>query len=310
MRVGSICVVVSVSVSSDGASIASGPSSQLVTALDEIPTAGWLLVWALGAAGECACPRRYGCPRPGKHPWAVRSGGDDVIGFPHGALSAVDTLAAASGMLCGGNRLAVVPGDQIVVLDLDGDRAWRTFVRYMAGEIPGNQFLGAARTPRGWHVYVGMAAGGWDAGSCAAWLKNWLGPGMGGVEIRCGSRSYVVWPSGLDGRRWVSGEEFAARVARAFVAIPAYGVVSAWGPPWLQTDEATPSGMALAAWQASKVGAGGGGGRYDNGIKVADLEWQTASARLTAACKRLAGITEGNRNNALNIAAFFQGAEA
>ena len=142
--------------------------------------ARWLRVWGLDPLGECCCllggrhwrpvdnsgmavgePGR--CARPGKHPWWVERDGQ-VVGFRHGALEAVAwERAAGRDALFGqghgaGTRLAVVPGGRVMVLDLDSPRAMATFCRLAVWTW--DWLLGAAKTPRGYHVWLRTALDG------------------------------------------------------------------------------------------------------------------------------------------------------
>lgn len=284
--------------------------SLLQAAVESLPDAGFLLVWAIGPLGDCACPRRYNCVRPGKHPFTSGGKGEEAQGFPHGALSAVSTRAEAEAFRNPRNRLAVVPGGGLLCLDLDSDRAWRTFVRWCADEIPGDQFLGAVKTPRGYHVWVLCEAGGWEMGSAVQWMKHWLAtrPDLGGIELRVGSRSYALWGEGLDGRRFLSAEEFGQRLAASsLVAPPAGGAIAEWGPPWLAGEERVVFGKPLGEWQGSHVSSD----QAFSPLEISALgDWDLALARLEKACARLAAAPDGTKNNTLNAVAFYQGAEA
>lgn len=251
---------------------------------------GWLAVWQLGAAGECACPRWWRCDHPGKHPAPPSE---------HGVLSAVSDPGQIE--LSGRTRLGAVPGDRLLVIDLDSDAAWRVFVRYVSGcVVP----IAVAKTPRGWHVYVEMSTGGWEPGAVNHWLRQWLGKRAGGLlEVRIGSRGYVVWP-GSGGRSWVDLGEFAAKCVRSFVDVPAYGVAAAWGPPWDAGDDTVIEGKPLAVWQTGKSVP------WSAPVAGEVLGAETAAERLDLACQRLVVVSPGGRNNRLNLAAFWQGADA
>lgn len=285
-------------------------SSLVAEAVDTSPAAGWLLVWDLDPLGDCCCPRRASCPRPGKHPWwrTARSvnGVDTGVeeGFRHGALSALGTRAEipAEWLRAAGNRLAAVPGDSLLVLDLDSDRAWRTFVRVI-GDHVSSEFLGASRSPRGWHIWLAMAADGWTQSSARRWMNGWLGDNWGGVDIRTGSGSFLVWPGGMHGDRfWVPAAEFAERVAADWQDFSALGLRvgnPAWGPPWRATGTRVTEHQKRWSVDAAR----------ENPLEgLEGMEPEDAWARLDRACVRVAEAVQGTRNNCLNVAAFYQGA--
>lgn len=280
----------------------------------------WLQVWDLDPLGECCClagTMRWGeggavgsagrCARPGKHPWWIELDGE-AIGYRNGALAAGD-LEQALKWGTAGNRLAAVPGDRVLVLDLDGDRAFRTFVR-MSRRMTMESFLGAARTPRGFHVWLRMVTDGWTQSAALTWMRNWLGPDMKGLDLRCGERSYVVWPGGRD-RRWMSTVEFQEVVQRAYV--PGWdigpGVLNvddSWGPVWLAggEHEASDEQQAVRRVQARSAGTG------EIELPPAGaLNQEWAWDQLVLACERLEAMPAGSgRNNRLNAVSYIQGA--
>jgi hypothetical protein len=311
----------------------------------------WLKVWGLDALGECMCligSRRYRgvdnygavggagrCARPGKHPWHIEVDGEPR-GFRHGALQAVDrdTTAGAQALAesGAGTRLAAVPGDRVIVLDLDGPRAFATFVRL--APFTWDCMIGACRTPRGYHVWLKTAVDGWSSRAAKTWLAMWLAgqrgigaDGLGGLDVRSGDRSYVVWPgdSGERGRRWLSQGEWAAVVARAWAG-PAWDLTwtepGQWGPPWLAGAGVGPHAamdekdlMRTVRMTQASGGRGAGKSSADDAedrieiITAMGQDW--AGERLALALERFAQMDAGaGRNNRLNQICFYQGATA
>jgi hypothetical protein len=307
----------------------------------------WLKVWGLDALGECMCligSRRWRavdnyaavggagrCARPGKHPWWIEVDGEPV-GFRHGTLQAVDagTTAGREALAAGGagTRLAAVPGDRVMVLDLDGDRALATFVRLAAWTW--DSLIGAARTPRGYHVWLRMATDGWSSRAVKVWLSVWLAgqpgigaDGLGGLDVRSGDRAYVVWPeaSGERNRRWMPTAEWAQIVDRAWAG-PAWDLTwtepDQWGPPWLAGAGLGPhagldQGHLMNTIRMTQANGGKGKGGADDAddrlevISALGQGW--AGERLDLALERFAEMAPGaGRNNRLNQIAYYQGA--
>lgn len=247
----------------------------------------WLLVWSLGLVNECACPRRYSCANPGKHPWHG--------GYEHGALSATAEKPVDFPISL---RLAAVPGPEVMVIDLDSDRAWWSMVRRLSGEISGDELIGAAKTPRGWHIYV-RSVGGWEQREVRAYMSRYF-PWWkdSGLDIRTGSRSYLVWPGGEPYRYWVPVEDFAERVVQ----------------DWRDCGDSP--GTAAFPWQLPEHAAAEWQWRWRQTYKPAATGTRLvipkgrAEAALTKRCEQLRDMSEGRRNNFLNQIAFYEGATA
>jgi hypothetical protein len=292
-------------------------TDRLTIAADDPRLGGkrFLAVWQVDVLGECCCPagsRRGGggadalsgggawgitgaCRTAGKHPWWVRVDGQDV-GFPHGTADAVgleELLALPGGW--GTRRAGVCLGD-VVVIDIDSPRALRAWVR-LADTVPADMFMGVARTPRGWHVWLDLP--GWTQASLnramALWLGDWHGtdPGKVGVrgwllDLRTGPGRYVVWPGPefgwLSDRGWARPGEYRAAMSWARrgmrrtmwpvqdpdLVLDGHG--ETYGPghgpgsirsvaPWLQARVAAEVGPdavdELARWQVSYRDSGG-----------------------------------------------------
>lgn len=186
----------------------------------------------------------------------------------------------------------------MIILDIDNDRAYRAFVRYISGSIDAQHLIGVGATKRGWHVWLSCASDGWTVGSVGQWLKGWLGrKDLYGIEYRVGSGSFVVWPEGGDGRHWVPLDEFAARVAADWVDVPARALNDAWGAPWMVEESET-----LRQVQGQFV-------HGNEPVDTDDLEMSTSEAwaKFEKGITRLAKTGSGNRNNVLNQVAYYQG---
>ena len=195
--------------------------------------------------------------------------------------------------------------------------------------------LGAAKTPRGYHVWLRTALDGWTGKSALTWLRLWLAAqdrGVvgrdGGIDIRAGDRSYLVWPggSGEPGRRWMSTAEWSARVAAASAGWQwdvEWTAVEQWGPPWLAGAAVGPAvavpaqdreQMVRGVQAAEYAGRGdkaSGAGDEDRLEVVRNMGPEWAAERLTLALATLAEMAPGTgRNNRLNQIAYYQGATA
>lgn len=297
----------------------------------------WFLVWNRDSLGECCCWRgtlragegvatRGSCQRPGKHPWVTRVDGE-LYGFVHGAADALDwwELADRYGPPGGARQLAVVL-DDLVVIDIDGERALRDFAR-LSFTVPKEKILGVSTSPRGFHVWLDVP--GWDQKALNLWMSQWLAK-FGGwhgtdekqagrrgflVDVRTGANRYAVWPSGDGsgggGRRWLARAEFGRVLQRQLVGMPAWRMVSAGAgqlggqAPWV-VDTREPG---LAGW----IQAHGGGGEIDMtgwAFDGSDSEMEAAWAEMERWLARLEGMGAGQgRNNALNKIAYFSGAK-
>lgn len=278
----------------------------------------FLLSWRLDLIGECCCPlgsRRWteggvavgsagACARPGKHPWWTEDDEGDVRGYRHGALEA-GSLAEALAMRNSRNRLAAVPGPGVIVVDLDSDRAFRTYVRlWEAGS--GGDVVAVAQTVRGWHLWMIPAVGEWSQIAGLAWMKESLGKDMGGLDIRTGERSYVLWPE-LD-RRWVPAEEWQGRLVQAARGFPLSGKLGL-GPVWLAGDPGAADVNLEHKLLMHCRGLAGSAAPDPRELTQGDVV--LAAERLTLACKKLLEMPAGaGRNNRLNQIAFYDGALA
>lgn len=311
----------------------------------EGPFAGerWFYVWNRDVFGECCCFRGSvrtvesgaavgvagSCQRPGKHPWITRVDGE-LYGFMHGAADSVDwlTLQDLYGPSGGARQTAVVL-DDLVVVDIDGERALRDFAR-MSFTVPKNRILGVSTSPRGYHVWLDMP--GWNQKALNLWMTQWLShyggwhgtdAGKAGrkgfmVDVRTGANRFVVWPGAdvLGERRWISRKTFGAVLSRALIGMPPWRMVGAEThgvapggvlPPW-SVDTADPW---LAGWIAEHQG--GGEIDLDGLVGGDDRDGETALEQTWADLERWLARLErmgpgAGRNNALNQAAYFSGA--
>jgi hypothetical protein len=291
----------------------------------------WFLVWNRDGLGECCCWRGTvradgvagagSCQRPGKHPWVTRVDGE-LYGFVHGAADALswEDVADRYGPAGGARQLAVVL-DDLLVVDLDGERAVRDFAR-MSFTVPRERVLGVSTTPRGFHVWLDVP--GWNQKALNLWMAQWLS-GQGGwdptdgrragrrgflVDVRTGANRYVVWPGGDPVRRWLSRREFGRVLQQQLVGMPAWrmadGSAGSARAPWA-VDTADP-------WLAGWIGEHRGGSEIDvSGWQFdgSDTEMEAAWAEMERWLARLESMPEGSgRNNRLNQIAYYSGAKA
>ena len=289
----------------------------------------WLYVWNRGLLGECACwrgtTRRQGdgwatvtegsCTSPGKHPWIKRDG-EELGGFEHGAASALDydEVIEKYGEPGGARQLAVVL-DDVLVVDLDSERALRDFAR-CARTVAKEKVLGVSTSPRGYHVWLDCP--GWNQRGLnrwmAQWLINWHGTdekvaGQRGFcfDVRTGFNRYVVWPGQHADRRWLSWADFTEVILGQLYGMPAWRMAPTnVKAPWqvdLTTDLA--SAEIVFADAAGEMPEMTDLWMTETGM-VADLEktW----AELESWCDRLLKMPSGSgRNNALNALGFIAG---
>lgn len=292
----------------------------------------WFLVWNRDQFGECCCWRGTvrtvdgigspgSCQRPGKHPWVTRADGE-LYGFVHGAADALEyeDLMDRYGPAGGARQLAVVLEDLIVV-DIDGERALRDFAR-MAFTVPKQKILGVSTSPRGFHVW--LDAPGWDQKALNEWMRQWLAP-QGGwhgteerkagrrgflVDVRTGVNRFAVWPGSSAERRWIGVAAFGGVVTRALVGMPAWRMAQQGGEtgagPW-----AVDTG---AAWLKSWLEQHKGGSQIDTegySFEGEQTEMDAAWAELERWCGRLESMAAGQgRNNRLNQISYYSGAKA
>ena len=285
----------------------------------------WLLTWKVDVLGDCCCllgKRRGGgkgvCARPGKHPWKrVVDGESD--GFTHGALDAVDTIADLVKWRTAGNRLSAVPGKSVMVVDLDSRQALMTWARIEGGGwVPDENRLGVAKSPRGYHVWLRMDSGDWTQAAALEWMRLWLKGhwttgGLRGLDLRCGERSYVVWPEedgGMDGRWWLSDGKWAEVLGS--VVVPGTEIPEKehdWGPPWLIDRYDDDQGLEPEYLRVLRDTAYSAQAHADDRIEVIrglGLEW--AALRMEQSLEKFRAMAPGSgRNNRLNQIAFFQG---
>lgn len=306
----------------------------------EGPFAGerWFYVWNRDALGECSCFRGSvrvqdggasvgmtgTCQRPGKHPWITRVDGE-LYGFVHGAADAMDwwELADLYGPSGGARQLAVVL-DDLVVVDMDGERALRDFAR-MSATVPKEKILGVSTSPRGYHVWLDMP--GWNQKALNLWMSQWLA-GAGGwhgtdakkvgrrgfvVDVRTGANRFVVWPGGdvLGERRWISRQAFGRVLNSVLVGMPSWRMAAPLGSPWTVDTVSDPwvkdwiaehQGGAEVDLEGLGIGEGDAAGDQALDGTWGDLE------RWLARLERMA--PGAGRNNALNQVAYFSGARA
>lgn len=287
----------------------------------------WLMLWSISPTGECCCPKgsRHRAPgdkaigwttdcsqSPGKHPWSVWR--DSVqVGYVHGSKDADKSQAAAIekyGPLGGLRRWGITLKD-IVLVDLDNERAIRDFRRIIM-HIPASKFLGIARTPRGWHVYLDCP--GFTQRSLNLFLRRWLDDWDGTdeakvsrrgylLDFRTGENRYAVWPAG--DRYWASPRELFTDMARVAGQIPAHRLkVDGSAAPWnlVRTPELEKEIEAVNA-AASRITV----------VKNADgsIHQGHAVSELSRWCRQLAAMgPDSGRNSMLNKIAFFAGSRA
>ena len=309
------------------------------------PLAGprWLYVWNRGLLDECACwrgaVRKQGngwvtategsCTSPGKHPWIKRQGGD-LVGFEHGAASALDyaEVFARFGPPGGARQLAVVL-DDVLVIDLDSPRALRDFARCRESfKAAKDRLLGVSTSPRGFHVWLDCP--GWNQRGLnrwmAQWLINWHGTdekvaGQRGFcyDVRTGFNRYVVWPGQHPARRWINPGEFWERLSvqlgeytdprdgKKKLAIPAHRLApTERKAPW-QVDLLTDETVAKIVYEDAAGEVPDISDLWlteDGSVADAEKTW----AELESWCARLLKMEPGSgRNNALNALGFFAG---
>lgn len=292
----------------------------------------WFMVWNRDPFGECCCWRGTvrvdgiagagSCSRPGKHPWVTRVDGEPY-GFVHGASDALEWIEVADryGPVGGARQLAVVL-DDLLVVDIDGERALRDFAR-MASTVPTEKILGVSTSPRGFHVWLDVP--GWDQKSLNLWLAQWLAP-LGGwhgtdegragrrgflVDVRTGGNRFAVWP-GSDAagqRRWLDRAAFGQLLGRVLAGMPAWRGVGAEAgaqAPWrVDTRD---------SWLAGWIEAHRGGTAIDvegYSFEGTASEMDSSWAELERWLGRLERMPAGSgRNNRLNAISYYSGAKA
>lgn len=280
----------------------------------------WFGVWGKNPLGECACPKGSWrqnvrdawiagpgtCERPGKHPMVFTLSDGSTFGFPHGHNSAVpwpewDGKLRNSVLAAGGREAVALPG-WIWVLDSDGPYAWSSLVRlFKAGVVGFDDVMGAAKTPRGWHVWIKMEHDGWRLGSAQNTLNKILDKlkCKPGLEAKSAG-GYVVWPDGLE-RRWMTVEGFADAVA--WHSRTHYGWGSAWKPPAPDKVE------KIARLEAPLPPTTSPEPSPLPDVPSADA-LTTTWVNLGLQCGWLSRSREGARNNSLNRAAYLEGRAA
>jgi hypothetical protein len=129
-----------------------------------------LAIWGINEDGRCDCGRRD-CPNPGKHP----------IGeiFPHGHKSATtdSTKIRATFRAYPNANLAIVPGDALVIVDVDNEEGVQKFESL---DLPDTATV---VTGRGQHYYFTSDSPLLDR------MPNWPG-----IDIKHGHDGYIVVP--------------------------------------------------------------------------------------------------------------------
>ena len=288
------------------------------------------MLWGISPTGECCCGR--GSTRrqdrgyfalgtttncvgsgPGKHPWT-----DGARGYEHGAQDADPSQAAAIerwGRPGGNRRWAVTLGD-VVVIDLDGPQAVRSFVR-MCQHIPDEKIMGAARTPRGWHIY--LDAPGWNQRALNQYMRAWLGDWHGTdrtkisrtgllLDVRTGANRYVVWPdeSGEPGRRWAGAGEIREILSWAKVGMPDRCLVpDGAAAPWnLELTGELLAEIARAGAYVPRPDGVTADGQVRGGVDYAARELQRWCGKLETM------PPDTGRNSMLNKISYFAGTRA
>jgi hypothetical protein len=246
---------------------------------------------------------------PGKHPWFVVQAGQPY-GFRHGVTDALPyrQLLSEYGPAGGSRRLAMSLQD-VAMLDIDSPEAMQSFYR-IRKHVPPSKMLGIAKTPRGWHIYLGVP--GWSQKAIHIYMRNWLGSNLWHpvdirkvsrrglvLDVRTGPNRYTVWPESRD-RHWASAAEFRAALEFAGNGMPQSRMVEDGSlAPW--NLELTPDlrGSIARAGEDRVPQV-----RQSGGVAAT---WN----ELDRWCKVLEGKEpESGRNNTLNHVAYFQGADA
>lgn len=292
--------------------------------LDYLRSDGWEVffgVWGVTPLGECACPRgamrssnrdrsvgsRGSCGSVGKHPFYLAGkpgaggGGGEGFGFPRGWRSAVSwwewcRMAPLVREL--GGRLAVAVPSSVWVLDVDSGIAWNGLVALVrSGAVREQDCLAAARTVRGWHLWIRAERPGWTSGTAQRALNSTLA-GLGaplGLEVKSGHGYVVV-------RDWVPLDVFKCRlgyacgVGRTGAGVAAVPVASGFPPPDVDPPEAR---AAVSAEQ------------WEMWSEQERTEYAGITRSVLAlAVGELQRVSVGNRNNRLNALAWYAGRQA
>lgn len=265
---------------------------------------------AVGGAADCG-------QGPGKHPWHIIRDGQSR-GYQHGCLDADSSQQAAVDRWgrIGGNRRWGVTLKDTVVLDLDGPESVLAFYR-IARHVPLERWIGLARTPRGWHIYLDCP--GWNQRALNAQMKKWLVDWHGTdparitrrgllLDARTGGNRYVVWPS-VD-RRWAMPRELQEQTLWAARGMPSSRMVSdgaqaPWNLPMtpelikkIERVGREPETLPQSFVNGGAAGSGSGSTRF-------------AQQELNRWCGKLRGMPpDSGRNNLLNQIAYYAGARA
>ena len=198
--------------------------------------------WAARQDGGCCCWHGADCPRPGKHPRAVRTGPG-----PHDwswkplacrTHAEVDQRFAPGGDYAAGNLMVAIPAGMMAI-DVDHDDGGRAAAARLADELGPLPPTLSHQTPHGEHL-IYRTPPGWTG---RAWVgKDPANPVPAGVDLRMPGQILMAAPSVVPGEdgpaRYgpLTGDQVAAlparvrgRVDSAGPAAPARGTAGA-GP--------------------------------------------------------------------------------
>ncbi len=301
------------------------PNARIVKPTDErLIHTTWLYCWSTDPSGHCLCPRgsfhrtdqpgiSYGGPldcgsAPGKHPHPT---------FPHGAGDSIPyaDLLEEFGPPTGQKRLGMCLQD-VILFDIDSEHALQGFYR-IRRHVPMDKIIGIAKTPRGWHLFLHCPE--WTQIALNRAMKSWLaqttwdGTDQGKIsrrgivlDVRTGTRRYVVWPGeGSRDRRWVGLTEFAAALQFAGQGMPSTRLITDGSlAPWnLHMNDELRERIARAGEDvSSKTALKLDGSEADLALAWRELErWAKMIEKMGP---------ESGRNNSLNRTAYFSGVDA